>query len=106
MSETRGEGDRREAGLVAEIKSLRSQLAAARGLLKDVMAAHRNPDIGEYNECEKEPCQWCVGAQAVIDASRAAESSEQRTLLNPGMMFHGGNDFPQPVDAARAAGKT
>ena len=42
-------------------------------LVSEVMANHRDPQSGEYNECEKRPCMWCDIAQKAIDAARAKE---------------------------------
>ena len=39
-------------------------------LVSEVMANHRDPQSGEYNECEKSPCMWCDLAQKAIDAVR------------------------------------
>jgi len=39
-------------------------------LVKEVMSNHRDPQSGEYNECEKSPCMWCDLAQKAIDAAR------------------------------------
>ena len=39
-------------------------------LVEEVMANHRDPQSGEYNECEKSPCMWCDLAQKAIDAAR------------------------------------
>lgn len=37
-----------------------------RELLEDVMRCHSTPDDGNYNECDKDPCAWCIEALAVI----------------------------------------
>ena len=42
-------------------------------LVSEVMANHRDPQSGEYNECESSPCMWCDIAQKAIDAARAKE---------------------------------
>ena len=42
-------------------------------LVKEVMSNHRDPQSGEYNECESSPCMWCDLAQKVVDAARAKE---------------------------------
>jgi hypothetical protein len=35
-------------------------------LLEDTIRAHSTPDNGNYNECDKDPCMWCVEAKALI----------------------------------------
>ena len=42
-------------------------------LVSEVMANHRDPQSGEYNECESSPCMWCDLTQKAIDAARAKE---------------------------------
>ena len=42
-------------------------------LVKEVMSNHRDPQSGEYNECESSPCMWCDLAQKVVDAAREEE---------------------------------
>lgn len=36
-------------------------------LIKEVMAAHSDPDSGDYNECDKDHCAWCEEAQTILD---------------------------------------
>ena len=67
----------------ATVAELRAELAAANKriaeleqlipLVKEVMSNHRDPQSGEYNECESSPCMWCDLAQKVVDAARAKE---------------------------------
>ena len=64
----------------SEITILQRELAAANKriaeleqlipLVKEVMSNHRDPQSGEYNECESSPCMWCDLAQKVVDAAR------------------------------------
>ena len=52
----------------ARIAELEARWAIAEPLLRDIMAGHQNPDYVSYNECEDDPCQWCVDAQRALDA--------------------------------------
>ena len=42
-------------------------------LLKDVLGMHSDKESSQYNECEIDPCMWCVAAQKVVDAARSVE---------------------------------
>ena len=69
----------------SEITILQRELAAANKriaeleqlipLVKEVMSNHRDPQSGEYNECESSPCMWCDIAQKAIDAARVKETN-------------------------------
>ena len=68
---------------VIQVDELKRELAAANKriaeleqlipLVKEVMSNHRDPQSGEYNECESSPCMWCDLAQKVVDAARNEE---------------------------------
>ena len=38
-----------------------------RNLLQDVIYAHAHPDSLEYNDCDVDPCMWCVSAKSHLD---------------------------------------
>lgn len=38
----------------------------AASLLWDVLGAHSTPDSCDYQECDVDPCQWCVDARRII----------------------------------------
>jgi len=40
--------------------------AIMRQLLGEIMSEHSDPDDPNYNECDLDPCQWCIEAQALI----------------------------------------
>lgn len=42
-------------------------------LLQDVMNQHSHPDSADYNECDKEPCQWCTEAAEEIAKLRTQQ---------------------------------
>ena len=33
-----------------------------RDLLKEIILNHSDPNNPDYNECDKEPCAWCLSA--------------------------------------------
>lgn len=35
-------------------------------LLEEVVSAHRDIESPDYNECEKDMCQWCEDANKVL----------------------------------------
>lgn len=41
--------------------------ARLRALLEDTILSHSTPDNGNYNECEKDPCAWCIEAKDLIN---------------------------------------
>ena len=55
---------------VSERDARISELKKLIPLVEEVRANHRDPQSGEYNECEKSPCMWCDLAQKAIDAAR------------------------------------
>jgi len=60
------------AGLERELARLREAIQIAEPLLYDEYTAHRDPDDANYNECEKDPCAWCVD----VDQFRALTEGE------------------------------
>lgn len=48
--------------LEKENRRLRDSAKIASDLLNEVMTAHRWPDDAQYNECEKDPCMFCIQA--------------------------------------------
>ena len=59
-----------EPQLVKQLKARIAELEQLIPLVKEVMSNHRDPQSGEYNECESSPCMWCDLAQKVVDAAR------------------------------------
>jgi len=35
-------------------------------LMAEVLRSHSDPEMAEYNECEKAPCFWCEQAKALM----------------------------------------
>ena len=67
-------------------------------LIIEVMEWHRNPDSHEYNQCEREPCQWCQWAQATLTAVPApVETRDDLTRLIESVP----NTAPNRVNMAR-----
>ena len=60
-----------------------SELKKLIPLVEEVRANHRDPQSGEYNECEKpgEECMWCDLVQKAIDGCQYARIAELETLL-------------------------
>lgn len=44
------------------------RLAEALQLVAEARMRHADPDSGEYNWCEDDPCNWCVRANRVLSA--------------------------------------
>ena len=66
-----------EAGYrVAALEAERDRLAVAGNALvaslSDVLIWHRDPESSDYNECEKDPCNFCEVAGRGLDNWRAA----------------------------------
>ena len=38
----------------------------ARALMREIIAAHRDPDAPEYNECDTAKCDWCGRAERLL----------------------------------------
>ena len=39
-------------------------------LVQDVMSSHRDEDSPWHNDCDTQPCMWCVEAQDALDAAK------------------------------------
>ena len=48
------------------IAELEDTLRKVRPLLQDIMDIHRDPSDGQYNECDTDPCAWCVEAKELL----------------------------------------
>lgn len=48
---------------------LEPDIKLAKELLLEVVQLHSDPDISEYNECDKAPCEWCVQAKRLIGSN-------------------------------------
>ena len=55
---------RKEKARIAELEDV---LRRARPLLRDIMDIHRDPNDGQYNECDTDPCAWCVEAKELVE---------------------------------------
>ena len=51
----------------ARIAGLEDALRRARPLLQDIMDIHRDPEDGEYHECDTDPCAWCTEAKELVE---------------------------------------
>ena len=51
----------------ARIAELEGELRKARPLLQDIMDIHRDPEDGEYHECDTDPCAWCTEAKELVE---------------------------------------
>ena len=51
----------------ARIAKLEDALRKARPLLRDIMDIHRDPEDGEYHECDTDPCAWCTEAKELVE---------------------------------------
>ena len=51
----------------ARIAALEDTLRKARPLLQDIMAAHCDPNDGEYHACDIDPCAWCTEAKELVE---------------------------------------
>ena len=51
----------------ARIAKLEDVLRKARPLLRDIMDIHRDPEDGEYHECDTDPCAWCAEAKELVE---------------------------------------
>jgi molecular chaperone GrpE (heat shock protein) len=60
-------------GLFQQLEAARKAIEAKDELLRAVMWWHQDPESAEYNECEKDPCYWCMMAQATFDAATKGE---------------------------------
>ena len=54
-------------GCHRRIAELEDTLRKARILLKDIMDIHRDPEDGEYHECDTDPCAWCTEAKELVE---------------------------------------
>jgi hypothetical protein len=50
--------------LTATLPGLRLAVSA----LREVQRAHRDPDSGDYNQCERGACAWCDDAEQALTA--------------------------------------
>ena len=50
----------------ARIAELEDALLKAQPLLQDIMDIHRDPEDGEYHECDTDPCAWCTEAKELL----------------------------------------
>ena len=50
-------------------------------LLEERMDWHKDKDSCDYNECEKDPCQWCYEAKVVVDRIKMKEPIKDKTKL-------------------------
>ena len=51
----------------SRIVELEDVLRKARLLLQDIMDIHRDPEDGQYNECDTDPCAWCTEAKELVE---------------------------------------
>lgn len=41
-----------------------------RGLVRAVVEWHADPESSDYNDCDKEKCNWCKHATKVLESSK------------------------------------
>jgi len=45
-----------------------ADLIALRELVAEIWSTHADPHSGDYNQCDTDPCQWCVETKQRLDA--------------------------------------
>ena len=64
-------------------------------LLEDVINQHCHYGTDMYNQCDKEPCQWCIEAKGAIEQLRTQQGGEVVAWWNGDSRFTRHDKLPK-----------